>query len=106
MADVRKIYAIGDSMLPTLPKRGYVDVLFFEKGESKHLKVGDIVVYYSKGFNREGKPSFWHRGRCLHRIIGMTPEYALIKGDNRNYIEKVKYKDILGVAVLNNEVLP
>jgi hypothetical protein len=95
----RKIYCIGDSMLPTLPKRGWIRVHFFEKGEPKNLKVGDIVVYHSKGFTREGKPSFWQRGNYVHRIIKLDGEYAYIKGDNRTYIEKVKLKDIHGILV-------
>ncbi len=98
----RKIYFVGDSMLPALPKRGWVKVHFFEKGEPKDLKVGDIVAYHSKGFTREGKPSFWHRGNVMHRIIKLDGEYAYIKGDNRTYMEKVKLTDIHGILVDNH----
>ena len=86
-------------MLPTLPNRGWIRVHFFKKGERKNLKIGDIVSYHSRGFTREGKPSFWHRSNCVHRIIKLDDEYAYIKGDNRMYIEKVKLKDIHGILV-------
>ena len=95
----RKIYCVGDSMLPTLPKRGYLKAHFFDKGEPKNLKVGDIVVYRSRGFTRSGKPSFWHRGNCVHRIIKLDEQYAYIKGDNRSYTETVKLQDIQGILV-------
>lgn len=95
----RKIFCYGDSMLPTLPKRGWVKAHFFEKGEPKNLKIGDIVTYHSKGFTREGKPSFWHRANCVHRIVKLDEQYAYIKGDNRTYIEKVSLKDIFGIII-------
>lgn len=95
----RKIYVVGDSMLPTLPKRGWITVHFFGRGEPKNLKVGDIAVYHSKGFTRTGKPSFWHRGNVVHRIVKLDREYAYIKGDNRAFIEKVKFKDIMGIKI-------
>ena len=74
----KKIYCIGDSMLPTLPKRGYVKVHFFEKEEPKNLKVGDIVVYRSRGFTREGKPSFWLRGNVIHRIVRLEDIHGVM----------------------------
>ena len=95
----RKIYGVGDSMLPTFPKRFWINVHFFEKGEPKNLKVGDIVIYRSRGFTREGKPSFWHRATCVHRIIKLEEDYAYIKGDNRTYIEKVELKKIIGISI-------
>ena len=98
-ADKMKIYSTGDSMLPTLPKRGYVDVHFFGRTEHKNLKIGDIVVYHSKGFSRDGKPSFWQKGKCIHRIVELNKVCAMIKGDNRNYAEHVEIKDIIGIMI-------
>ena len=89
-------------MLPTLPRRCYIDVHFFGKSENKNLKNGDIVVYRSKGFNRDGKPSIWHKGKCVHRIVKLNAAYAMIKGDNRDYVEHVEIKDILGVMISSN----
>lgn len=87
-------------MLPTLPKRGLIKVHFFSKTGPKDLKVGDIVVYHSKGFTRDGKPSFWQRGSYVHRVVKLEGGWAYIKGDNRDYIEKVLIKDIYGIVKL------
>ena len=47
----RKIYGVGDSMLPTFPKRFWINVHFFEKGEPKNLifYYTSTIPYFPKG---------------------------------------------------------
>ena len=91
-------------MFPTLKFAEVVEIIPIEDCTRKDVKVGEIVSYKSKGFNREGKPRFWHRATVIHRIVGKTKYYALIKGDNRAYIEKVPYDKITGrILLLRNE---
>ncbi len=96
---LERIFVIGDSMLPTFQSRTWLDVLPIENCTKADVEIGDIVTYWSQGYNRKGKHSFWHRGRCVHRIVGKTDSFALIKGDNRDYIEKVFYEKITGKVI-------
>ncbi|MEM3215965.1 MAG: S26 family signal peptidase [Candidatus Micrarchaeaceae archaeon] len=89
----------GDSMLPTLKSGITVKIAPIKNCTYIDVEIGEIVTYWSKGFNKDGKHCFWLQGNTCHRIIGKTKAYALIKGDNRNYIEKVPYNKINGKLV-------
>lgn len=86
----------GDSMFPTLRFGERVKITPILHCTYKDVKVGDIVSYWSEGFNRYGKHRFWHKANVVHRVVGKALVFALIKGDNRGYIEKVYYDKING----------
>ena len=90
----------GNSMFPTLKSGEPVKIIPIRHCTYNDVKVGDIVSYWSSGFNRDGKPRFWHKANVVHRVIGKTPICALIKGDNREYVEKVFYNKINGKILL------
>jgi hypothetical protein len=94
-----KIRVCGDSMRPTLKFMDVIEVAPIKDCKYNNVKVGDIVSYHSKGFNREGKPRFWHKATVIHRVVGKKRNYALIKGDNRGYKEKVSYDEIVGIVI-------
>lgn len=79
----------GDSMLPLL-KDG--DTIKIEK--YNEYKVGDVVAYFVKVDNE--------LKIVIHRIVLKRKEYLLTKGDNNNFIDKIKVKNdlILGVVLL------
>ena len=93
-----KVRVYGDSMQPTLKYRELIEIIPIKNCTRSNVRVGDIVSYWSKGFNREGKPRFWHMANVIHRVVGKTSTYALIKGDNRKYTEKVLYSKINGTV--------
>ena len=78
---VRK--GFGSSMLPTIKRGNILHVSPIGYCTYKDVDIGDLVLYWSKGFNSEGKPRFYHRGYVIRSIVGKTRKYALIKGDNR-----------------------
>ncbi|MEM0201857.1 MAG: hypothetical protein QXR73_01635 [Candidatus Micrarchaeaceae archaeon] len=86
-------------MLPTLKSGVTVKIMPIKNCTYNDVRVGEIVTYWSNGFNKDGKHSFWLRGNTCHRIVGKTKAYALIKGDNREYMEKVYYNKINGKLV-------
>ena len=90
---------LGDSMLPAIKSMEKVLVMPISFCTRNDVKVGDIVTYWSIGYNRKGKHRFYHRANVIHRVIGKTLTCALIKGDNREYIEKVPYYKINGKVV-------
>jgi hypothetical protein len=95
--------AFGDSMLPTIGRWEHVKIIPIKNCRYKDVRIGEIVCYHSEGFNREGEHHWWHRADVIHRIVGKTKKLALIKGDNRDYIEKVPYDKIIGrVKLLKN----
>lgn len=97
-----KARVYGDSMLPTLKYGALIEITQIKSCMYDDIKIGDIVSYWSKGFNRKGEPRFWHMANVIHRVVGKTPTYALIKGDNREYMERVSYSKINGkVKVLH-----
>ena len=59
------------------------------------VKIGDIVSYWSEGFSRNGKARFWHMTNVIHRLY--RKHYALIKGGNRKYTEKVPYSGFVEI---------
>lgn len=99
-----QVVGFGDSMLPTIKFMEKVIVKPISFCTRNDVKVGDIVTYWSIGYNRNGKHRFYHRANVMHRIVGKTLTYALIKGDNREYIEKVPYYKING-KVLHSKQL-
>jgi signal peptidase I len=102
MGTKRKVWLYGDSMLPNL-QSGNAVIIESIKDAKTETKIGDIVSYKSKGFDRNGKHRWYHNlslNYTCHRIIGKTPTCALIKGDNREYVEKVFYDKINGIVRL------
>ncbi len=87
-------------MYPTLKYGELVRIIPISPHTYRDVKVGEIVSYWSKGFNRNGQHRFWHKANVIHRIVGKTSAIALIKGDNRDYIEKVPYDKINGRVLL------
>ena len=83
-------------MLPTIKFKETVIVKPISFCTRSDVKVGDIVTYWSIGYNRKGRHRFYHRANVMHRIVGKTLTHALIKGDNRKYIEEVPYYMING----------
>lgn len=79
----------GDSMLPLL-KDG--DTIKIEKCNA--YKIGDVVAYFVKVDNE--------LKIVIHRIVLKRKEYMLTKGDNNNFIDKIKVKNdlVLGVVLL------
>lgn len=90
----------GNSMLPTLKPCQPLTIIQIKHCTYEDVKVGDIVSYWSDGFNSKGNPRFWHKANVVHRIIGKTSVCALIKGDNIEYVEKVQYNKINGKVKL------
>jgi hypothetical protein len=91
-----KVMVVGNSMAPMIKRGDFIEIIPIKHCTFKDVRVGDIVSYWSIGFNKEGKHRFWHKGNVIHRIVNKTSANALIKGDNRAYIEKVPYDKING----------
>lgn len=94
--------SFGDSMLPTRGHWDKLKIIPISHCTYKDVKVGEIICYQSRGFNREGEQRFWHRANVVHRIVGKTQHYALVKGDNRDYVEEIPYNKIRGRVILPN----
>ena len=86
-------FVSGTSMLP-LFRFGFI---FWKRGRLP--KVGDLVCYRSEGYDEEGRFNPKKKGNVCHRCIGIEGDIFLIKGDNRNYIERVPKKDIQGTVI-------
>jgi signal peptidase I len=83
----------GDSMKPALKGWSIVSI----KKIDRKLKVGDIILYESIGFNRNGMPT-GHKENVLHRIHGLREDGKIeVKGDNRSYIEVIRPERIRGI---------
>ena len=74
----------GISMLPMLKENR--DTVVIERLE-RELKVGDVPLYRVEGFQKF----------VLHRIIKITKDGFIIRGDNVYHTEFVKKEDIIGV---------
>ncbi len=74
----------GISMRPLF--REHRDVAVIER-VTRELKVGDVLLY-KRG---ENIPF------VLHRILKITPEGFITRGDNTFYLENVKHGDVIGV---------
>jgi hypothetical protein len=86
-------FVAGTSMLP-LFRFGFI---FWKHGRMP--KVGDLVCYRSEGYDEEGRFNPKKKGNVCHRCIGIEGDIFLIKGDNRDYVEKVPKKDIQGTVI-------
>ena len=86
-------FVAGTSMLP-LFRFGFI---FWEHGRMP--KVGDLVCYRSEGYDEDGRFNPKKKGNVCHRCIGIEGDIFLIKGDNRNYVERVPKKDIQGTVI-------
>ena len=93
----------GDSMEPTFRSGDVIIYQPYKENQPKHVHPGDIVLYDSMGFNKDGHPN--HKpGIYVHRIIditcvnvsGRSEIFYLIKGDNRDYTEHIRFKEIRG----------
>ena len=74
------------------PKIKQYDVVLVVK--SKRLKVGDVITYYSK-------ESFYKNTPITHRIVSITDENIVTKGDANNTMDEPITKDnIIGKVVL------
>ena len=94
----------GDSMFPAILFDSCIKIIPIKNCTYNDVKRGEIVCYRSVGYNRDGEQRFWHRANVIHRVVGKTKKYALIKGDNRRYKEKVPYNKIDGrVIILPNK---
>ena len=93
----------GDSMEPTLKSGDLIVYQPYEDNQPKHVIPGDLVLYESMGFNRDGTPN-GKPGIYVHRIVeilylkvsGRHEILYLVKGDNRNYTEKIPFRKIRG----------
>ena len=74
----------GNSMVPTLQNGERIKI---EKNDT--YNIGDIIAYFLVG---EGKLFV-----VVHRIILKRDKYVLTKGDNNNFVDKLK--------VFNNIIL-
>ena len=83
----------GTSMLPLFR----FAFIFWKRGRLP--KVGDLVCYRSEGYDEDGKFNPKKKGNVCHRCIGIEGDIFLIKGDNRDYVEKVPKKDIQGTVI-------
>ena len=86
-------FVAGTSMLP-LFRFGFI---FWKHGRMP--KVGDLVCYRSEGYDEDGRFDPKKKGIVCHRCIGIEGDIFLIKGDNRDYVEKVPKKDIQGTVI-------
>ena len=86
-------FVAGTSMLP-LFRFGFI---FWKHGRMP--KVGDLVCYRSEGYDEDGNFNPKKKGNVCHRCIGIEGDIFLIKGDNRDYVEKVPKKDIQGTVI-------
>lgn len=74
----------GKSMYPMLRNRKDMSVI--RRFEGERLKVGDVPVFRMKC----GK-------LVMHRIIKVTPEMYITRGDNETHCEKARPESIFGV---------
>jgi len=76
----------GDSMRPAIHINHTIIYKYCPKGKCD-LQVGDIISY--------------HKGNktISHRIIEITDDYVVARGDNNNWQELVLYEDIRAVAI-------
>jgi signal peptidase I len=81
---VRKIFYLGPSMNPLL-QRG--DTLLVAPYSSQEVQPGDVVVFQDP-----------HRGQVVHRVVAVTAEGLITKGDNNPTVDDrlVAPQDILG----------
>ncbi len=88
--DIRylKIKVEGDSMKPTILSN---DKVLINYSSVENLKVDDIVLYVEM---KEMK---------LHRIIEIISDEYLVKGDNEDYRQVIRYSQILGK--LTNDIV-
>jgi len=91
--DTRYLYAstaCGYSMYPSI-KNG--DLLVVAKKGSPYYdpEIGDILVYRYKNFY------------VAHRLIRVDGDIYFLKGDNNDYVEKVKEENVVGEVI---EVIP
>ena len=86
-------FVAGTSMLP-LFRFGFI---FWKHGRMP--KVGDLVCYRSEGYDEEGRFNPKKKGNVCHRCIGIEGDIFLIKGDNRDYVERVPKKDVQGTVI-------
>ena len=103
MGKIRKVMCYGDSMMPTMPKGGSVIEIESIKDAKTETKIGDIVSYRSKGYDRNGIHRWYHNlspNYTVHRIIKKEENHAIIKGDNRAFEEIVEYGKIDGIVRL------
>lgn len=79
----------GNSMLPLISDGDKVKI---KKCSEYHI--GDVVAYFMVS---ESKLRI-----IIHRVIFKRPNYLLTKGDNNNFIDKIRVEEssILGVALL------
>ena len=83
----------GTSMLPLFR----FAFIFWKRGRLP--KVGDLVCYRSEGYDEEGRFNPKKKGNVCHRCIGIEGDIFLIKGDNRDYVERVPKKDVQGTVI-------
>lgn len=74
----------GRSMYPMLRNRKDMSVIRRYEGEK--LNVGDVPVFRRK-----------HGKLVMHRIVKITPEMYITRGDNEIHYEKVRPERIFGV---------
>ena len=86
-------FVSGTSMLP-LFRFGFI---FWKRGRLP--KVGDLVCYRSEGYDEDGNFNPKKKGNVCHRCIGIEGDIFLIKGDNRDYVERVPKKDVQGTVI-------
>ena len=91
--DTRYLYAstaYGYSMYPLI-KSG--DLLIIAKKGSPYYnpEIGDILVYRYKNFY------------VAHRLIHINGDIYFLKGDNNDYVERVKEENVVGEVI---EVIP
>ena len=79
----------GNSMMPLLKDGDSVTVK-----KCDEYKIGDIVAYF---MNVDGQLKI-----VVHRVVLKRKEYLLTRGDNNNFIDKIKVKNclVLGVVLL------
>jgi len=87
--DTRYLYAstaCGYSMYPSI-KNG--DLLVVAKKGSPYYdpEIGDILVYRYKNFY------------VAHRLIHINGDIYFLKGDNNDYVERVKEENIVGEVI-------
>lgn len=89
-------------MKPALKSPSLIEIKEINNCSFDDVEVGNIVVFYSKGYDRCGVHQWYHTlltNRIVHRIIKKTKEFAVIKGDNSCYEERVLYKKIIGKVI-------
>lgn len=90
----------GDSMKPVLKDWSIVSIRKFDARclKLQDLHIGDVILYESEGFDRDGHP-LGHKEDVLHRIIRKDRRGWRVqaKGDNRAYAEWVSLGKVKGI---------